>query len=143
MDLVSESGSTTQNNTNVTCDDNDPIVSNAGAKHNGTSTPINSTLNHTLSMPNASTSLVNNASTSTASSSSAASATAMVSLKVRFVDSNVTKTLQFNVSTLVFDMLKIIREKIPETSVTNGKTFVYFNTKKNLRYLFLFLFLSF
>jgi len=44
----------------------------------------------------------------------------LLSIKVRLVDLNIIKTLQFNPSTLVFDALKIIREKIPETNTTNG-----------------------
>lgn len=45
----------------------------------------------------------------------------LLSIKVRFIDSNIIKTLQFNPNTLVYDALKIIREKIPETNTTNGK----------------------
>jgi hypothetical protein len=44
----------------------------------------------------------------------------MISIKVSIVDLNVTKTLQFNSSILVYDALKIIREKIPETNTNNG-----------------------
>ena len=44
----------------------------------------------------------------------------MISIKVSIVDLNVTKTLQFNPSILVYDALKIIREKIPETNTNNG-----------------------
>lgn len=51
---------------------------------------------------------------------SASASSSVLSIKVRFVDSNITKTLQFNQQTLVYDALKIIREKIPETSSTNG-----------------------
>ena len=47
--------------------------------------------------------------------------TSLLSIKVRLVDLNIIKTLQFNPSTLVFDALKIIREKIPETNTTNGR----------------------
>lgn len=49
--------------------------------------------------------------------------TSLLSIKVRLVDLNIIKTLQFNPSTLVFDALKIIREKIPETNTTNGLFF--------------------
>jgi hypothetical protein len=49
--------------------------------------------------------------------------TSLLSIKVRLVDLNIIKTLQFNPNTLVFDALKIIREKIPETNTTNGLFF--------------------
>ena len=55
-------------------------------------------------------------------------ASSSLSLKVRIVDFNITKTLQFTPSTLVFDALKIIREKIPETNTANGN-FNSFNSK--------------
>jgi hypothetical protein len=45
----------------------------------------------------------------------------LISLKVQFVDTNITKTLQFHPTTLVFDALKIIRDKIPETNYTDRK----------------------
>ena len=71
--------------------------------------------------------LVNSVS-SMASSSNAngasAPTTSMLSIKVHIVDANVTKTLQFNPATLVYDALKIIREKVPET---NKETGIYFN----------------
>ena len=51
--------------------------------------------------------------------------TSLLSIKVRLVDLNIIKTLQFNPSTLVFDALKIIREKIPETNTTNGLFFLF------------------
>jgi len=50
--------------------------------------------------------------------------TSLLSIKVRLVDLNIIKTLQFNPNTLVFDALKIIREKIPETNTTNGLFFL-------------------
>lgn len=56
---------------------------------------------------------------------SSSSSSSVISIKVRFVDSNIMKTLQFNQQTLVYDALKIIREKIPETNSTNGKKSVY------------------
>lgn len=49
------------------------------------------------------------------------SSSSMLSIKVRLVDLNIVKTLQFNPATLVFDALKIIREKIPEINTcANG-----------------------
>ena len=57
-------------------------------------------------------------------SSVGSNAMAGISLKVRIVDLNITKTFQFAASTLVFDALKIIREKIPETNTTN-RNFIF------------------
>ena len=57
------------------------------------------------------------------SSSFSQVSSSLLSIKVRLVDLNIIKTLQFNPSTLVFDALKIIREKIPETNTTNGRIF--------------------
>jgi talin len=44
---------------------------------------------------------------------------ALISLKINIVDSKIVKTLQFHPTTLVFDALRIIREKIPETNTPN------------------------
>ena len=49
-----------------------------------------------------------------------------MSIKVRLVDSNIIKTLQFNPNTIVFDALKIIREKIPETNHANSSNYGLF-----------------
>lgn len=45
----------------------------------------------------------------------------MLSLKVNIKDLNLSKTLQFQSNTVVFDALKMLREKIPEINTTNGK----------------------
>ena len=60
--------------------------------------------------------LSSNSSTSTLQTS-----TTMLSIKVHIKDHNLTKTLQFNPTTLVFDALKIIREKVPETNTETGR----------------------
>ena len=52
--------------------------------------------------------------------------TTMLSIKVHIIDLNLTKTLQFNPTTLVFDALKIIREKVPETNTETGKLLLIF-----------------
>jgi hypothetical protein len=44
------------------------------------------------------------------------SSSPLISLKVRLVDANIAKTLQFSPSTLVYDALRIIREKLAETN---------------------------
>jgi hypothetical protein len=44
------------------------------------------------------------------------SASSLISLKVRLVEANISKTLQFSPSTLVYDALRIIREKLAETN---------------------------
>ena len=46
---------------------------------------------------------------------------AMLSLKIKVVGSDVTKTMQFDPSTIIFDACRIIREKIPEAAVGNRK----------------------
>ncbi|CAF0748960.1 unnamed protein product [Brachionus calyciflorus] len=70
-------------------------------------------------------------STSSASNSSSL-VTTLLSIKVRFVDLEIVKTLQFNPSTLVFDALKIIREKIPETSSINAENYGIFITNNDV-----------
>lgn len=74
--------------------------------------------------------LVNSASASLASSTASPLTSSMLSIKVHIKDLNLAKTLQFNPTTLVFDALKIIREKVPETNTEAGKKFF-------LSYLFL------
>lgn len=69
---------------------------------------------------------IRSAPTTTSVATNGQNSSSMISIKVRFVDSNITKTLQFNPQTLVYDALKIIREKIPETSSTNGTTICRF-----------------
>ena len=54
------------------------------------------------------------------SSFSQVASSSLLSIRVRLVDFNIVKTLQFNPNTLVFDALKIIREKIPE--INNNST---------------------
>ena len=44
-----------------------------------------------------------------------------LSLKVNIKDLNLSKTLQFQASTIVFDALKMLREKVPEINTTEGK----------------------
>jgi len=46
---------------------------------------------------------------------------AMLSLKVSVLGSQVTKTMQFDPSMIVYDACKIIREKIPEANTGNRK----------------------
>jgi talin len=46
---------------------------------------------------------------------------ATLSLKVSALGTQVTKTMQFDPSTIVYDACKIIREKIPESSTGNRK----------------------
>ena len=100
---------------------------------------IESALPPNLSAPTASieemsseSNIISASSTSAAAKSSvqndspSPASTNLISVKVRFIDSNISKTLQFNATTLVFDALKIIREKIPETSTTDGNfLFIY------------------
>ncbi len=46
---------------------------------------------------------------------------ASLSLKISIVGSSVTKTMQFDPSTIVFDACKIIRDRIPEANHGNGE----------------------
>ncbi len=65
-------------------------------------------------------------SSSTTNNTSSQPSTTMLSIKVHIIDLNITKTLQFNPTTLVFDALKIIREKVPETNTETGKLLLVF-----------------
>ena len=94
--------------------------------NSNSSTPVNisSSNNATNSTPSNTNTLTtanttNNIASQLASGNSSSSSS-MISIKVRIVDSNIIKTLQFNPSTLVYDALKIIKEKIPETNTENG-----------------------
>ena len=49
----------------------------------------------------------------------------MLSLKVNIKHLNLSKTLQFIPNTLVFDALKVIREKIPEINTDDCNMIVY------------------
>lgn len=62
------------------------------------------------------------------SSSSTATATNVISLKVKIVDLNITKTLQFNTNALVYDALNLIREKIeaPDKRLPNANNYGMF-----------------
>jgi len=62
----------------------------------------------------------------------------MLSIKVHIIDLNITKTLQFNPTTLVFDALKIIREKVPETNTETGKLLLIFFFSILVCYVFFF-----
>ena len=42
-------------------------------------------------------------------------------LKIHIVEQNVTKTIQFDGNTVVYDACKIIREKITEANLGQGK----------------------
>jgi hypothetical protein len=46
---------------------------------------------------------------------------ATLSLKICIVDRNVTKTMQFDPSTSVYDACRIIRDKISEANFGEGK----------------------
>lgn len=46
---------------------------------------------------------------------------AALSLRINIVDRNVTKTMQFNPSTSVYDACKFIREKISEANLGERK----------------------
>ncbi|XP_071826675.1 talin-1-like isoform X5 [Apostichopus japonicus] len=50
---------------------------------------------------------------------------ALLSLKINIVSANSTKTMQFEPATMVFDVCRMIREKIPEASLMQGQATEY------------------
>jgi len=51
---------------------------------------------------------------------------AILSLKVNVVERGVVKTMQFDPSLSVFDVCRIIRDKMPEANLGNRENFLFF-----------------
>lgn len=55
-----------------------------------------------------------------------------LALKIHIVEQNVTKMMQFDPSTMVFDACRIIREKITEANLGQGKLISWIVSHTNL-----------